>query len=303
MIGIEAARRGRRGAHRSSWRRTLYWFLGPAVVFIVVFTLYPIIYNFVLSTQRATLMTLATPGARIFIGLDNYIAIFKRPGFLQVIANSFVFTAGSVAFQFTLGFLLALFFIKRFPASNFVRGSIVLGWVLPPVVVGTIWSWILNSDVGILNFLFRAVHLTRTAVPWLTSTHTAMYGVLISNIWFGIPFNMMLLLGGLSGLPEEIFEVASIDGANAAQKFFFLTIPLMRRSIGATIMLGVIYTFQVFALIWVMTGGGPVNATNILTTFSYQLAFNFYNFGQGTAAASLLFVVMFVISLFYIRNY
>jgi multiple sugar transport system permease protein len=128
-----------------------------------------------------------------------------------------------------------------------------------------------------------------------------MIGVIIANIWFGIPFNMMLLTGGISGLREDVYEAAKIDGANSIQRFFYLTIPMLKQTIGATLMLGIIYTFKVFALIWVMTGGGPVNATTTLPVWSYQLSFSFFDFGRGAAAANMLFIIMGIFALFYIN--
>lgn len=293
----------RSGRTTARWHRSLYWFLVPALLFIAVFTFYPVIYNFVLSTQKAELATINSGSPRVFIGLDNYLKVIENSDFPGILLNSVVFTVASVGFQFVIGFFLALLFTRNFPTSRFVRGTIVVGWVLPDIVVGTIWSWILNGDVGVLNFIMRSLGIIHNPIGWLSDPHMAMYGVIIANIWFGIPFNMMLLLGGLSGVPDQLYEVASIDGANAFQKFFHLTVPMMRKSIAATIMLGVIYTFRVFGLIWVMTGGGPVNATNVLTTYSYQLSFNFYNFGQGSAVANMLFLIMFAFSILYIRNY
>lgn len=286
-----------------SWMRKkgyLYIFLAPSVIFMGIFTAYPIIYNFIISLQDVNVMTLARPDKE-FVGLQNYIEIITNPTFLVVFKNSAIFTLGSVFFQFVIGFALAMFLVKKFPLSNFVRGFIVVGWVIPPVVVGTVWKWLLNTDFGLINYFLSQLHILNTNISWLTNPDMAMIGILIANIWLGIPFNMMLLIGGLTGLPQTVFEAADIDGANWFQKLFFLTIPMLRQTISATLMLGIIYTFKVFALIWVMTGGGPVNATNVLPTWSYQLSFDFFNFSQGAVVANLMFVIMLIFSIIYIN--
>ena len=281
----------------------LYLLLLPATLFILVLTIYPVLYNVMLSTREVTMMTLGSRDAQRFIGLDNYATVLSNTAFPEIATNSVLFTIGSVLFQFTIGFALALLFIQNFPFARFSRGAIVIGWVLPPVVVAVLWRWLLNGDIGIINYVLTRVGILKGPVAWLTRPDIALRGVIGANIWFGIPFNMMLLTGGLSGLPDDVFEVASIDGANAFQRFCYLTVPMMQRTIAATLMLGLIYTFKVFALIWVMTGGGPVNATNVLTTWSYQFSFEFFDFGQGAAIANILFALMFVISIFYVRRY
>ena len=291
------------GSRKRSTPYDLYLLLLPATLFIVGLSIYPVLYNVMLSTRAVTMMTLGSRDAQHFIGLDNYQAVLSNTAFPAILTNSVLFTIGSVSFQFIIGFALALLGIRNVPLARFSRGAIVIGWVLPPVVVAVLWRWLLNGDIGIINYVLMNIGVLEEPVAWLTRPDMALYGVIGANIWFGIPFNMMLLTGGLSGLPNDVFEFASIDGANALQRFVYLTIPMMRRTIAATLMLGIIYTFKVFALIWVMTGGGPVNATNVLTTWSYQFSFEFFDVGQGAAIANVLFVLMFVISIFYVRRY
>ncbi len=274
--------------------------LVPAVLFFIIFIIYPIYFNIRLSLEDATLRTIMLP-QRPFIGLENYLTIIRDPLFKKALINSLIFTTGSVFFQFTIGFSLALFLFKKFPLNKFVRSSIILGWVLAPIVVGTVWSWLLNSDYGLFNYLLKSLNIITQEIRWLTNPNIALRGVVITNVWFGIPFNMLLLTGGLSSLPQDIYEAAKIDGTNTFQKFIYITLPLMRQTIGATLMLGVIYTFRVFDLIWVMTRGGPVNATTTLPIWSYQLSFDFFNLGEGAAVANILFMIMLVIALIYIK--
>ena len=281
-------------------RGFLYIFLLPALFFLIGFTLYPIIYNFIISFQEVDAMTLNVPDKE-FVGLMNYYEILGDSLFLTVLKNSIVFTLGSVLFQFLIGFALALFLSKKFLLNNVIRGLIVIGWIIPPVVVATIWRWLLNTDFGLFNYIMSQIGILSSNISWLTNPSTAMIGVLIANIWFGIPFNMMLMIGGITGLPQNIYEAAEIDGANWLQKLIYLTIPMLKQTIAATITLGIIYTFKVFALIWVMTGGGPVNVTNVLPIWSYRLSFDYFNFSEGAVVANVMFIIMLLFSFGYMK--
>jgi multiple sugar transport system permease protein len=272
----------------------------PAIVFLAALVVYPIVYNFRLSLQDATLRTIRLPEMP-FVGLGNYASVLSNPLFPVSMARTLVFTAGSIFFQFVIGFALALFLFRQFPLNKFVRTTIIMGWVLAPIIVGTVWSWLLNTDHGLINYLLKTAGIIGQGIGWLTDPNIAMRGVIIANVWFGIPFNMLLLTGGLSALPTDVYEAADIDGTSPLQKFFFITLPLMKPTIGAVLMLGTIYTLRVFDLLWVMTKGGPVNATTTLPLWSYQLSFDFFNLGEGAAASNILFVIMIVFTLLYIK--
>ena len=152
-----------------------------------------------------------------------------------------------------------------------------------------------------INYILLQIHLINSPISWLSDPQYALIGVILANVWYGIPFNMMLLSGGLVGLPGEIYEAARIDGANKIQQFFHLTVPLMKPTIFATLILGLIFTLKVFGLIVTMTGGGPVNSSNILSLWSYQTSFDYFEFGQGAAISNILLVIMLISSIFYIR--
>lgn len=286
-----------------SWFRNrgyLYLFLTPALLFLIGFTLYPVLYNIIISFQEVDALTLTAP-EKEFVGFANYAEILTDFVFTTVLKNSLVFTLGSVFFQFVIGFALAIFLSKKFPLNNMIRGLIVIGWIIPPVIVGTVWRWLLNTDFGLFNFILRQIGILSSNISWLTNPRFAMVGIIVANVWFGIPFNMMLMIGGITGLPKNIYEAAEIDGANWFQCLIYLTIPMLKQTIAATITLGFIYTFKVFALIWVMTGGGPVDATNVLPIWSYRLSFDYFNFSEGAVVANIMFVIMFLFSLVYLR--
>ncbi len=289
------------GSFPLSRNHSLYVFLLPSAAFIVIFVAYPILFNIWLSFHDVGLRTLV--GDRPFAGLGNYIRLFTSPLFGEVLLNSVAFTLGSIIPQFIIGFALALFLMKQFPGSSIVRGGIILGWVIAPIVVGTVWRWIFNTDYGLLNHLLRQFGLIDSPLSWLPNPQLAMISVIIANVWLGIPFNLMLLMGGLSALSETLYEAASIDGTNRLQRLVYITIPLMKQTIAATLMLGLMFTFKVFDLIWVMTGGGPVDKTTTMPILAYRYSFTFFNFGMGTAVASSLFVLMAVLSIFYILGF
>src|ERR687894_3275848 len=274
-------------------------FVAPALVFIVLIMVYPLGYNLYLSLHDATVGTLLTGNAP-FIGLENYRKIIGDPTFRHSVVVSALFTGGSLFFQFIGGFALALFFNRSFPGSGFLRALLLLGWLLPIVVSANIWRWMLDGSFGPVKYLLRSVGLLQDPVFWLTEPSTALIGVIVANIWLGVPFNAILLLAGLQGISLSLYEAAKIDGANAWQRFRYITLPQMRPVSLTVLLLGFIYTFKVFDLIFVMTGGGPANATTTLPILTYNLTFEFYQFGTGAAAASLLLMISLALSVVYL---
>lgn len=181
-----------------------------------------------------------------------------------------------------------------------MRAILVLGWLLPIVVSASIWRWMLDGSYGVINFLLRGLGLLQGQLFWLTEPDTALIGVIIANIWIGIPFNMILLLAGLQGISLSLYEAARVDGANAWQRFIHITVPQMRPVALTVLLLGFVYTFKVFDLIYVMTRGGPVDATTTLPLFAYDLTFEFFRFGDGATAAAVLLLISLGLSTVYL---
>lgn len=277
---------------------TNYMFVIPGGAFVLVFLIFPIFYNIWNSFQDVTLMNLKS--GHHFVGWQNYAQVFADPLFKSSVINSLYFTAGSLVFQFVLGFALALFFHRRFPGRDLMRSLILLGWMMPIVITGTLFKWILSGDSGVFNHVLTVLGLIDQPVFWLTNQNTALAAATIANIWIGIPFNMLILLAGLQALPEQLYEAAKIDGAGRMKQFTLITIPLMRPTIFIVLMLVLIYTFKVFDLIYVMTGGGPVNVTTVLPLFAYKLAFNNYEISMGSTVASLMFVFLIALASVYL---
>ncbi len=257
---------------------------------------YPIVYNFILSFKDTSVRNLAT-GTSKFIGLQNYIELFHNPTFILVLKNTFVFTIGSLIFQFTIGYLLALFFYKKFTLSGPIRGLMLIPYMMPMAVTGLLGQNLFLNG-GLINNLLSKIGIAGPA--WLTSTSTAMIAVVIMNCWVGIPFNMLLLISGMSNISEDVYEASAIDGASRMQQFWKITMPLMKDSILAVLMLGFIYTFRAFDLMFIMTAGGPLNSTDVLGTYSYMLSFTQYQFSKGSAVAIVLFLCLLLIGILYL---
>ena len=214
---------------------------------------------------------------------------------------SFVFTTISIMLQFSIGFALAMFFNRPFPGSGMLRAMLLLAWVLPAVVVGNIFRWMFDGDYGPINYFLRSVGLMPEKQYWLLDPNTALLGTILANAWVGIPFSMVLLLAGLQNISPSLYEAASIDGAGVRHRFLSITLPMMRPVALGILLLTFIYTFKVFDLIYIMTSGGPVDATTVLPIYTFKLTFDFFRFGDGAAAATLLLLGLLSLAIGYSR--
>jgi multiple sugar transport system permease protein len=290
----------RRKIFPSREKLTPYFFILPSVLFLGAILGLPILYSILISFQKYNLETLVSGKAQ-FIGLQNYFAILGNPQLKSALIHSLVFTFFSILFQFTIGLGLSILLNKAFPLHNVMRGVLLSGWLVPSVVTGTIFLWLFNLDYGLVNFLLTSLRIVNEPIAWFFQTNTAMAAVIISNIWLGIPFNVILLSAGIAGLPEDIYEAATVDGANGWQKVFYITLPLLKSTIMAVLMLGFIYTLRVFDIIWIMTKGGPGTATEVLPTLAYRLSFINFNFGQSAAVSVIILAILLIAAVLYLK--
>ncbi|KQO84040.1 ABC transporter permease [Frigoribacterium sp. Leaf263] len=293
-----AGPRRRRGPGAS--QLTAWAFLAPVVTYLAVFYVWPLVRNVDLSTHDYTVRSFID-GTAPFIGLENFADVFASPTFGPALMNTLLFTGVSIAFQFTIGMALAVFFFQRFPLSSTLRALFLVPWLLPLIVSASTWSWMLNSESGVVNSVIRT--LGGDQVNWLTSPQWALTSVIIANIWIGIPFNLVILYSGLQNIPGDIYEAAALDGANAWQVFRRITFPLLRPVSAITILLGLVYTLKVFDIIWIMTRGGPGDASTTFAIWSYQLGFGstLPSFGPAAAVGNLLIVMALVCGFVYLR--
>ena len=250
-----------------------FLFAIPAAIYMMIFIGYPMIQNLILSFKNVDVYSFAQPANQSFVGLQNYIELFTSGNSILVkaIVNTLIFTVGSIFFQFIIGFALALLFNKKFAGCSFFRGMTMISWLLPVTVAGLLFKFMFASTGGIVNQFLTTLHIIDQPMEWLLHPKTAMIAIIVANIWIGIPFNMMLLITGLTTIPADVYESCSLDGANKIQTLFMITIPMIKPAIMSVLTLGFVYTFKVFDLVWVMTKGGPVNSTELVSTYAYRL--------------------------------
>ena len=292
-------RRRRRG--RQGERLAKIAFVVPAALLMIALFGYPVIKNLTMSFQDYSLKTFFT-GKAPFVGLENYATVVADPIFTKALANTAIFTIASIAFQFVIGMLLALFFHKSFPLSGVLRALFLLPWLIPLIVASATWKSILDQDTGILNVFLQTIGLIDTPIPWLSSPEYALIAVIMVNVWIGIPFNLTLLYSGLQDIPEELYEAGALDGATGWRAFWHITWPNLRAVVGVVLMLGIIYTLKVLDIILGLTGGGPANATQTIALQSYQRSFVEFKFGQGAALSNILIVLSLVFAVIYLRS-
>jgi multiple sugar transport system permease protein len=269
-------------------------------VYLAVFYAYPLYRNIDLSLRNYTVRSFVQ-GDAPFTGLQNYQVVFHDPTFVPALLHTVVFTAVSLVFQYSIGLALAVFFTQHFRLSATLRALFLVPWLLPLIVSASTWSWMLNSDSGIVNAGLHAVGVG--PVNWLTSPTWSLTSVIIANIWIGVPFNLVVLYSGLQTIPGSLYEAAALDGADAWQRFRHITFPLLRPVSAITLLLGLVYTLKVFDIIWIMTKGGPTDSSTTFATWSYRLGFGnlLPAFGPGAAVGNLLVVTALAFGLLYVR--
>ncbi len=277
-----------------------FWFVLPGLIYMIGMIGYPLVYNIILSFRNLDVKTFKG-NTSVFIGFENYKTLFQDSVFIQAIGNTLQYTLFCLVIQFTIGLIFALFFNKKFPLSGPIRGLLLVAYMMPMSVTALLGRNMFGVTEGVINHLLMEINLIKEPISWLVSSKTAIWAVIMTNCWVGIPFNMLLLTSGLSSIPQDVYESAAIDGANNRQKFFYMTLPLLKSSMFSVLMLGLIYTFKVFDLVYIMTSGGPVNSTEMLATYSYKLSFGQYQFSMGSAGAVVLFMFLFVVGLGYLK--
>ena len=288
----------RRGPDATRW--AALGFAAPLLAYLVLFYAYPLWRNIDLSLHDYTIRAFVQGDAE-FVGLANFADVFASPLFGTALRNTIVFTVVSIAFQFTIGLALAVFFRSSFRLSGVLRALFLVPWLLPLIVSSSTWAWMLNSDNGIVNSVLGAFGVGQ--INWLTSPGTSLLAVTIANIWLGIPFNLVILYSGLQNIPGDVYEAASLDGAGAWRQFRSITLPLLRPVSAITILLGLIYTLKVVDVIWIMTTGGPANSSTTFAVWSYREAFGTGqpDFSPAAAVGNILIVLALVFGFLHLQ--
>src|SRR5215208_4627990 len=259
----------------------------PAIAILALFIAYPFILGIWYSLINARI---GVPGT--FVGIDNFIANAQNGIFQQTLRNTFVYTGVATAFKLVLGMALALLMNQHFPFKNMVRAGLLLPFIIPTALSTLAWLWIFDSTYGIISWALKNMGLIRTNIPFLGDPTLAMGSVIAVNIWRGVPFFAISLLAGLQTISQDMYEAAAIDGANAAQRFRHVTLPLIMPVLTIVTLFSVIWTFADFQLVYVLTRGGPTNSTHLLATLAYQIGMTAGELSNGAAISLWMFPFM-----------
>lgn len=277
---------------------TPYLLLAPALIIMMMVVFVPVINAIIMSFQNYDLRRPKDIG---FVGLANYIAMFKDSLFWGALLRTLIWVVVGVFFQFFFGFILALILNKPFILRGPVRSISMIPWVTPGVLIGLMWRWIYDGNLGVLNDILQKIGLIDDKIAFLSQTTTAFPSVIVTIIWQGIPFFALMLLAGLQQVPTDMYEAAEIDGAGWFSKLFRITIPSMKNTIAVTVMLRVIWVANSVDVIFNMTEGGPAYSTQTLSVYIYNKG-NALNLGYASSMAIVMAILLSLVAVPYIRS-
>lgn len=282
---------------RRNW--SAYAFLSVPLLLFMVFTVFALLFAFYLTFHEWNALEPDTP----YVGLRNYSDMIADESFRGAIVNTFYFTAVSVPVTMAIGLLIALLLNLPLRGRGFLRTLYFLPVVTPFVVVAILWKWLYNGDFGLFNFYLLKTHLIDSPLLFLSDQHLAMPSVILMSIWSGVGFSMVIYLAALQAVPEDLYEAARVDGASAASRLLYITVPMLRPTTLFLAVIGIIGAFQVFTQIFVMTSGGPAEKTTTVVYFIYLAAFKFYEFGYASTLSFGLLAILLVFTIIQLRIY
>src|SRR6187551_302769 len=263
-VGATQPARKRSSLQKALKRKSTAAFLMtlPLIILIVLLVLYPAFYSLHLATLNKSMQR--------FVGLGNFEFLFKRDTFWLVVKQSCIFAVTAVLFKALIGFIVA-HFVHNIPAKGQRkwRGMLLVPWVIPPAMSTLAWQWLFDPSYSAFNYTLSFFGVG--PIPWLGDTFWARFSVILVNVWYGAPFFMIMYLAALKSVPDQLYEAASIDGANAWQKLFFVTLPMMRNIIAITVLYSLIVTFADFDIVRILTNGGPQDATHLFATYAFTI--------------------------------
>jgi multiple sugar transport system permease protein len=263
-------------------------FVTPALLLITLLVAYPFCMALYMSLSNAYI---GRPME--FVGLRNFLALWDSDSFRQTFQNAFVFTGAAVAFKLVLGIALALMLNEQIWFKRLIRGAVLLPWVIPTALSTLGWWWMFNSLYSVVNWTGIALGLMDAPGPnWLGQKYYAMTAVIVVNIWRGLPFFVITILAGLVAIPKELYEAAEADGAGTVSRFWHITLPMLKPVLAIVVLFSTIFTFSDFNIVYVLTHGGPINATHLFATLARQIGLESGQLGQGAAISLYLFPVL-----------
>jgi trehalose/maltose transport system permease protein len=276
-------------------RARLAWLLIlPLLCLLAIVTLWPLARTVWFSVTDATLFDLS---AAAYVGLDNYGVLLADPEWWRSVWNTLFFTAVSVTIEVCLGFAIALTLAARFPARGALRAAVLIPWAIPTVVSAKMWAWMFHDVYGVLNEILLGIGVIQAPVAWTASPDLAMAALIAVDVWKTTPFVALLLLAGLQMLPEDCYEAARVDGASVWTVFFRITVPLMKPALAVAVIFRVLDAMRIFDLVYVLTGTTPQTMT--MAVYARQQLVDFQDFGLGSAASTLLFLVIAMVTVIY----
>jgi multiple sugar transport system permease protein len=280
-------------------QRTDYLYILPAFIVLMIVIAYPVYYTIELSFfQTPSSLQLRD---KVFNGLDNYVTILTSAVFWKVTWNTIIWTVASTIIAFALGFGCALALHRAFIGRGFLRAVLLIPWVVSAVAASYVWRWIYHSDFGVIGAALVQLGLADKPPNFIDNIHTVLPSLIVVNIWREFSFAMIMLMAGLQTVPDQLLRAAQVDGANTWNRFWHVTFPHLRGVSTVTVLLLAVANFNSFIIPWVMTGGGPSNASHIWITHIYELAFGRQRWGVAAAYSVLLFCILMTLGVFYIR--
>jgi trehalose/maltose transport system permease protein len=288
--------RRRPGASSAQRRRaTAAAFLAPMLAVLVLVAAWPLLQTIWFGFTNAEL-----GGAPAnFVGFANFISLVNDPDWWRSVTNTLIFTALSVSLEAALGMTIALTLNRRFRGRGLVRAAVLVPWAVPTVVSAKLWAWMLNDVFGIVNAVLVGLGLLAQPVAWVASPHTALFSIVLVDVWKTTPFVALILLAGLQLIPDEVYEAARIDGARPVQIFGVITLPLLRPALLVALIFRTLDALRVFDVVYVMAGDNPASMS--MSVFARQQLVEFQEVGYGSAAAALLFIIIAVVTVIYVR--
>jgi len=270
----------------------------PSMIIIFLVVVYPIVYSFYVSLFDWNLKRIS---ARHFVGIGNYIDKFTSIEFLAVLQRTFIFAFFTILITIVLGLAISILLDKDFKGRGILRAVILIPWAIPSVVNGIMWKWILDSSYGVLNAALKGLGLIKSYIPFLANPHTALMVVITASVWKSLPFVIILFLAGLQTIPGELYEAATVDGATSWKKFKFITLPMIAPTLMVVLIFQTMVSIRVFDLIYVLTSGGPGNATEVIGWSLYKEGFKFLSFGSASAIGYIIAFLTFLIAMIYYK--
>ena len=280
-------------------RNFALWMVAPAAIVVALVVVWPFIYNVVLSFSNMSLLHIHDWE---LIGPRQYEKVFSDPTIYMVFVKTLIWTVVNVFFHVTIGVALAVILHEKVPGKRMFRTLLILPWAIPAVVTALTWRGMFHYEYGAVNLILTKV-FAQTPIQWLNDPVGTFAACIITNVWLGFPFMMVVALGGLQSIPRELYEAAMIDGASAWQRFRTITLPMLVPVLTPAVILGFVWTFNKVDIVWLVSNGGePADQTHILVSYVYRAAFNLYRYGYAAAGSMIIFLLLVVFSMTFMKR-